>query len=193
MQPGESIGPEQPADADSTQPQTGWSFTQEHQHEDSKLPIHKSQEVNWSASEFIEYEKTNIWFLALAGCATALVVISFLLTRDLVTVVVIAVTAMLFGVLAARKPRTLEYGVDDRGISIGRSRHSYHEFRSFSVTEEGALHSVILLPVKRFLPAITVYFEPKDEQKIINTISAFLPYQEHEPNIVDRLMERIRF
>ncbi|MEK7603357.1 MAG: hypothetical protein AAB459_03895 [Patescibacteria group bacterium] len=175
-----------------TPPDTNWAYNDE-SIEGLDQPTQKISSVNWTASEFIEYEKTNSWFLALAVGAVALVLISFLLTRDIVTVVVIAVTAILFGVLAARKPRTMQYGVDDHGISIGRNLHPYHEFKSFSVTEEGALHSVILLPAKRFLPTITIYFEPKDEEKILDTISTFLPFQEHQPNIIDRLMERIRF
>jgi hypothetical protein len=129
----------------------------------------------------------------LAGVAVALATASYLLLQDVVTVVVIAIVAVIFGILAGRKPRTLEYSVSDDGVRIASALHPYHDFKSFSVNEEGVLHSIILLPIKRFMPVLTIYFEQKDEDRIVDTVSAYLPFEQHKPSAVDRLMERIRF
>jgi hypothetical protein len=106
--------------------------------------------------------------------------------------VVVAVVGVL-AVVASRPPRTLSYKLDNYGVHIGQKSFPYANFKSFSVIDEGAISAINLLPLKRFLPPISVYYDPKDEDKIAAIISDYLPFEEHKEDLVDQLVRKIRF
>jgi hypothetical protein len=49
------------------------------------------------------------------------------------------------------------------------------------------------MPLQRFMPPISVYYEPKDEAEILGVIGAYLPNEELRNDYVERLMRKIRF
>jgi hypothetical protein len=149
--------------------------------------------VKWTASEYIAHNKGSAWFALLGVGLFVLVGVVYLLTKDVVASVMVGVAGATFGVFAARPPRVLNYQVDRTGITIGQRHYPFAEFKSFAIVEEGPLPSVLLLPLKRFLPPITVFYDPKEEDAIINTLGSYLPHENKEPDLVDRLMSRIRF
>lgn len=149
--------------------------------------------ITWTASEFIAHQKTAAWYLVLAGAALALAAITWLLTKDVISAAVICIGALFLGVYAARQPRQLPYVVDTYGVSIGSRHIPYEHFRSFALVHEGAMPSIVLLPLKRFAPLITIYFDPADEQRIAEFLSNFLPVEDHRLDPMDRFLSRIRF
>lgn len=162
-----------------------------------RLPEHQevssSVEIGWTASEFIDHQKSSGWFMALAGAGVLLAIAVYFITTDVFAAVIIALLAIIFGVGAARKPRILNYSLDESGIAVGDRRTPYEEFRSFAVVSEGAIESIILLPTKRWAPPLSVYFAPEDGDKIIDTLSTFVPFENHEPGLIDKFLHRIHF
>ena len=149
--------------------------------------------VTWTASEFIAHDKSVGWYLGLAIGTIAFSVLIFLVTRDVVSVVVIVVAAIVFGAYGARQPRQLQYAIDQAGVTIGAKRYTYDQFKSFSVVPEGGFSSISFMPLKRLSPITTIYYAPEDENKIMAVLSGCLPYQEPRRDLVDNLMRRIRF
>ncbi len=149
---------------------------------------------SWEASEYVDHEKSFGWYAVLAGVATVVAALVFIITQgDLMTTIVIVIAAVLFGVVASRRPRTLEYIVDNHGVSIGGKLYAYADIKTFSLITETAVHSVQLLPLKRFMPPISVYFPPEQEDKIVQMLGNYLPYEQGGRDAFDRLMSRIRF
>jgi hypothetical protein len=153
----------------------------------------KTQDVSWTASEFIAHEKSFSWYAALFAVGIIAAIGIFAITRDAVSVAVVVVSAALLGIYGSRRPRQLEYRVDDSGLTIGEKRYGYDEFRSFAVVPEGAFSSIIFMPLRRFALPTTIYYAPNVEEDIVNILSVSLPLQEHKHDAVDRLMRRIRF
>jgi hypothetical protein len=151
------------------------------------------QSVSWTASEFVAHDKSAGWYIVLIMGALLLAVGVFFLTRDFVSVGVVIIAALLLAVYGSHKPRQLEYVVDRRGLGIGQKYHGYEEFRSFSVASEGAFSSLVFMPLKRFALPLTVYYDPADEDRILDILSVRLPLEEHRLDAVDSLMKRIRF
>ncbi len=149
--------------------------------------------VQWSASEYVEHEKDSRWYLALIGGGLALTALVFLITRDILATVVVFLAIISVAVFAGRKPETKQYSVDENGVKAGDKTFSYAQFRSFSVVEEGAIDSIWLKPLKRFAPAVIIYFSPEDEEKIIEVLSNFLPHEDRELDPIDKFSKRVRF
>ena len=154
---------------------------------------HHIGSVSWTASEFIAHDKDPKWFAALAGVTVLVVAIVYLMTRAVFSAVVVAITGVLFGVVANRSPREMHYSVDDHGVSIGNKIYPYGDFRSFSVQQEGPLKSLTFMPLKRFMPPLSMYYDPADEDKISDVLTARLPMQDHPHDPLEKLMKWIRF
>jgi len=131
--------------------------------------------------------------MILAGLTGLVVAVVYLITREVFSAIVIVLAASLFGVTAQRKPRTLQYQVDSHGVSIGSKAYQYGLFKSFSVLEEGAFSSIQLMPLKRFMPPISLFYPPEQEEQIVNTLGSYLPHEERTHDPIDRLMRRVRF
>ncbi len=185
IQPGQNT----PAD-------TSWNFTAESD-DAALMPAPASVPagpISWTASEYIEHTKGLGWFVGLGLILSALVVtIYFIGGKDIMAAGMVGVAGLAFGIFAARPPRVLNYSIDAHGLQIDTKHYSFQEFKSFAVLEEGPLPSVLLLPLKRFLPPITVFYDPKSEDAILNALGSYLPHEDKEPDAVDRLMSKIRF
>ncbi len=171
--------PATPSPFESQQPQT---------HPDAPVA-----HVTWTASEYIAHAKSMSWFVLLGVAMTVLVIVVYFVTKDILASVLVGLAGITFGVFAARPPQVLTYSIDSHGIQIGKRSYQFNDFKSFALTESGHFPSVLLMPLKRFLPPITMIYDPKEEDAIINALADYLPHEEKEPDMVDRLMSRIRF
>lgn len=149
--------------------------------------------ITWTASEFIAHHKTAAWYLQLAAAAIIAAAIIGFITKDVITALTILVAAGLLAAYANRQPRELTYRIDQSGLHVGPRFYHLEDFRSFSVMAEGAFASISFTPLKRFAPMLTIYYDPNDQQKIVDVLSTRLPLQQRKADPIDRLMWRIRF
>jgi hypothetical protein len=148
---------------------------------------------SWTASEFIEHHKSSSWYLMLVGATAALAGLVYLVTKDKIAAGVIVILGVIVGYYAGHKPRQLSYELNDTGLRIGDKLYPYANFKSFSIIRDGALSSIQLTPLKRFMPPVAAYFDPDEEQSAIGAIEAHLPYEEGSLDVVERLTRRLRF
>lgn len=173
-------------------PDTSWQYTPEQ--EQSSEPVHPDiHEVEWTASEFVQHDKDASWFVAFGMLGIVIAGIIYFVTHDWVTVGVIIIAMALFAVAAKRKPRTLHYQINSQGVTIGSKSYPHAQFKSFTVLQEGAFNSIQLMPLKRFMPPISLYCPPEQEEDVIAALGNYLPHETRSHDPVDRLMSKIRF
>jgi hypothetical protein len=149
--------------------------------------------VEWTASEFVAHDKSVSWYVLVAMGGFIIAAIVFLITRDIFSTAIIAILAVAFGIAGSQKPRVLQYRLDNTGITIGNKLRSYGNFKSFMLMQDGPLISITLMPLKRFMPALSIYFSLEDEQRIVEALSTHLPLQPAGNDMVEKLMRHIRF
>jgi len=149
--------------------------------------------ISWHAAEYIHHQKDSKWFAALAAGAVVLACMIWFMTKDIMAASTVLVAAGAFAYYGKREPRELQYSLDQLGLTIGQKFYDYDQFRSFSVMRENGQPAIALLPMKRFAPLTTIYYDPQIEEKIFNILADQLPLEERQPDAVDRLMAKIRF
>ena len=150
--------------------------------------------IEWTASEYVQHEKDARWYGALIVAGVVITALTFFITRqDILATVTVFIAFIAIIVYAGRKPDTKHYAVHEKGVKVGDKEYAYSEFRSFSVVEEGAIDSIWLKPLKRFAPAVVIYFSPEDEEKIIDTLSVYLPHEDRELDAIDKFSKKVRF
>jgi len=192
----DSSTPNEKPDLDNADTRSNWQFSASDQSTESVAGPDKpsaEQSFSWSASEFIAHTKNPGWYAALAMVTLAIAGLLFLLTHDKVTTIFIVIGGGILGFMGSRQPRELPYTVSDKGLQVGSKEFLYTSFRSFSIVQEVGIESIWLMPMKKYMPAISLYFEPNDQQKIVDVISNHLPMENRELDPFDKLMHQIRF
>ncbi len=200
MQPGETITP-----GNSPQPNPTPATTEPVEHQEAAPapqpqiiethdePRDTGPGVSWTASEYIAHQKGMSWYVLLGLGAALLAGIVFVVTKDLVSTVVTSLGVIMLGVFAARQPRVLSYQLSQQGVQAGQKFYPYVDFKSFSVQENGGISSVLFTSMKRFMPGLTIYYPPDQEEDIINFVADYLPHEELAVDPIDRFMRKVRF
>jgi hypothetical protein len=152
-----------------------------------------SQSITWTASEFYNHQKSAGWYLMLVIVTIAVAAILYLWTKSIITPTVVVISSIMLGTYGARRPGQLEYLMNSQGIRIGSKQYRYDDFRLFVVTTELTLPEITLVPVKRFMPSLSVRYTPEIENKVFTMLSNHLPFEERRPDFIDSLMHRIHF
>lgn len=153
-----------------------------------------NNEVSWTASEFVDHQKGAGWFLAVGLAVMSLAGVVFLATnQDIFSSIIIVVIGAVFGFIATKKPSVLEYGLGQDGISVGKKNYSYEDFKFFYVHGDGSVNSLVLMPMRRFMPPISIFYPPEDEDIIVQILSDYLPMELDQNDKIDQLMRKIRF
>lgn len=149
--------------------------------------------LSWTALEYIEHRKSFAWFAGLGVVALLLGAVIWLIARDIFLASVIVVGVLGFGVYAARRPKQATYLLEGANLHIGARVYPLADFRSFSLTPEGALVAIELAPMKRFAVPVIFYCHQNDQAKATDLLSAYLPLTPPRNDLTDQFMRRIRF
>lgn len=186
---------EQPEAPQPPEPQ--WEYKDDSAVSDSgeapARPQPSLETIEWTASEYVEHDKSAGWYMLLALASVAFAAVVYFITKEIISSVVIVIMGLAFGIFAARKPRELTYSLSSAALRVGDKSYGYGQFKSFTIVDEGAIRSITLMPLQRFMPPLSVYYAPEDEEKIANALSAYLPYVDRKPDMVDRAMRKVRF
>jgi len=184
----------QPAN-DQTAPQSayaGYDLTAQQQAM-SQPPVNTDDaSVDWEASEYIHHDKGALWIVCLIAAAAVLVAIAVWL-QIWTFAVLIVIMAVAMGVFAFRPPRVLHYKLTSDGLTVDDKVYNLADFRAFGIISEGAFYTIMLLPAKRFMPAVNVFFAEQDGEKIVDILGVRLPMEQLHLDMVDRLMRQLRF
>ncbi|HVX58723.1 MAG TPA: hypothetical protein VG964_03230 [Candidatus Saccharimonadales bacterium] len=155
--------------------------------------VRTGQPVSWTASEYIDHEQGLGWFTLLTLATAALAVVVYFLTKDYFATGVIVVVGLIVGVFARRKPRELKYELSADGLRIENRLYPLRIFKSYTIIQEGPIGNLEFMPLKRFMPPVSAYFELSDQKRIVAVLQNYLPYEERGLDNVERLSRRLRF
>lgn len=171
-------------------------------HQDAKATVNQAlsvpvaapslEPVQWEASEYIHHHKGAGWFGALVTVAVVAAGVAIWL-QAWTFAALIVVMAVAVVVYAVRTPRAIQYGLDVKGIQIDERHYTFSEFRAFGVVPDGGLFSVVLIPTKRFMPSITIYFAESDGERIVDILGSQLPMENLQHDFIERFTRRIHF
>lgn len=149
--------------------------------------------VTWQAAEYGAGVRSNTWYVFIVFGAALLSAVVYFLNKDVITAVLVLVALVGLAFATGKKPRQQEYVIDNAGIRVGNKSYYYHDFHSFSVSEDAQASSIILTPLKRFMPAVNVYVPIEYEDRVVAVIGDILPMEHYKPDFVEKLTDRLHF
>ena len=150
------------------------------------------QPIQWQGPEYIEHPRSSMWFIGFWGAVVVLMIGAFFVLRSWSFAILVPVMAAALMIYSHRPPRQINYVLSSKGIYINDQLHPVEEFSSFGVRQDEALPALILIPVKRFRPALTVYFPGELGESIVSLLGGRLPMRELKPDAFDRISRKLR-
>lgn len=156
-------------------------------------PIPVGNALSWQSSEYIHHEKQRLWFVGLFAGGLVLLAVALFLIQSITFAILVVVMTIVLAVFAVRPPRIVDYELSPGGVKINQKMFAYHDFRSFGIIQDGPLYSAILIPNKRFMPAVNIYFPTEDGEEIVDMLGSYLPMEEVHLDSLDKIARQLRF
>lgn len=150
------------------------------------------QPVHWQADEYISHERNGLWFAVFGLVVALMITLAVVLMRSWTFAALILVMAVALVIYATRPPRRLSYTLDSDGLRVGDRVYRLTDFKSFGVIQDSGHFSILLVPVKRFRPGVTVYFPQEAGEQIVDFLGAQLPMDQFKLDVIDRLLRKLR-
>lgn len=168
-------------------PDQAFDFTQ-----DTTSKIDLSQPISWQATEGVQASKNTTWYVIFGLVVIGLMALAVLVFKSWTFAVLLAVMTVAVIVLSSKPPRMINYSISPKGVYVGDKLYDFSEFRAFGVIQDQATNSILLLPVKRFSPGLTIYFGSEEGEAIVDMLGARLPMQEVKPDSLEKFIRMIR-
>ena len=159
---------------------------------DAPTQLPDIQPVNWQAQEYLQHDKTPGWYVAFA-IVTCLFVTVAIFLQAWTFVVLVPVMAVALLVYTHRPPHVINYTISDKGLYINDTLHPMGEFKAFSVMQSPNpdQNQLILVPVKRFRPGLTILFPSEVGEQLVDTLGAFLPDRPYQADAFDKIIQKL--
>lgn len=174
----------------STNPQPVAPVNEVPSNDESYSAPDSGEAVRWQATEYVHREKDQIWFVVF-GLITLTLMAAAVFMKAWSFAILIPVMAASLLIYARRPPRVMNYVLTGKGLYVNDYLFPYGDFKSFALTRTAEQYSIMLVPVKRFKPGLTVSFPAEAGEAIVDTLAARLPMEEAEPDLVDRLIHKL--
>ena len=148
--------------------------------------------VRWQEKEYIHQDRSATWFIVLGIVSVVLMALAYLLMKSLTFTLLIPVMAATLTIYIRRPPAINDYTLSRKGLHINDRLYPYSDFRSFSVVQQTGINSFVLVPRKRFQISQTVYFPEQSGEAIVDMLAARLPMKEVSPDLIDKILTRLR-
>lgn len=147
--------------------------------------------LRWEGPEYVVSDRGGKWYIFFALVTLALMAISIFLIGSITFTILIPVMAVALFVYIRRPPQQISYVLSRKGIHVNDKIYTYDQLKAFAVNSAAGVHSVILIPRKRFQMAITAYFPEEVGEPLVDMLAARLPMQTYTPDFLDKLLAKL--
>lgn len=149
------------------------------------------QPFNWQSPERLRKDFSLKWYLLTGAFFGLLVIFSILVLDSLLTAILFAVIFVSLVIYTRNTPNKIQYSLTSDGLFINDQLYAFGNFSSFGIVSETDYHMIIFMPAKRLATSLTIYFETKDGEAIVDILSQVLPAHTVEENLIDKLIRKL--
>lgn len=150
-----------------------------------------SEPINWQVDHVIK-QYSSTWYVGLGGAFLAMMFIAVILLESwsFAALLVAVLVSIIFYI---KKPiSNTKYSLSGSELFIDDNRYELNSFKAFGlIKNSNGLHNLILLPTKRFMPALTLDLPEAEGERVVDFFGARLPMQKLELNFIDKIVQKI--
>lgn len=158
---------------------------------DNKTIDQTNTPINWQVDHEIK-QYSSTWYVGLGGVFLGMMFLAVLLMKSwsFASLLVAVLVSVIFYI---KKPiGSTRYSLSGSELFIDDNRYELNSFKAFGlIKNQNGLHNLVLLPTKRFMPALTLDLPESEGEKVVDFFGARLPMQKLELNFIDKIVQKI--
>jgi hypothetical protein len=152
----------------------------------------EDKEITWQAPDFIKQEKSTDWYWIVGVITVTLSVTGFVFGNVLFGILVI-IASVALTLQSSREPEIREFTVNQRGVKIDNILYPYSTLKSFWVENNPHEQKILLQSERALMPYIVIPIENIDPENIRDYMIKFVPEEEHQEPLMQKVMEYLGF
>ncbi len=148
--------------------------------------------IAWNAPEHYHFEKSPDWYWAVGIITITCAVLAFIF-GSIVFGIFILVGALALTLHASRRPRTLHYEINDRGIVVDNILYTFLSLDSFWIDTLHHEPKIILKSRKTFMPFISIPISEVSPDDVRAVLLSYIAETEHVEPFSQKLLEVLGF
>ncbi|MFA5838749.1 MAG: hypothetical protein WC849_02330 [Candidatus Paceibacterota bacterium] len=145
--------------------------------------------IRWSAEEFEYSEKSVDWFWAVGVVSVGFAVLSIFL-GNLLFALLIIISAFALSMQAVRKPKVINFEINDEGIIIDKKLYIYNTLESFWVINK---EKIIIKSKKAVVPFLIIPLQNMNPRSVREYLLKNLKEEEMSEPFGQVVMEKLGF
>lgn len=157
--------------------------------------INLGQEIySWEAPEFMEMQRGRNWFI-IFGLIAAFLIALMIFLGFYVAAIAFFIGAVVWLILAQRKPQTISFGIYEYGIQVGPSKHFFKDIEKFWVLyDPPSLKKLNFQMKKKLATVLSIELVNEDPSKVREILKKYLHEDlDMEEDTTDTLARILRF
>ena len=146
--------------------------------------------IQWTAQEFEDVERPKDWFWAV-GIVTISLAVGAILINNILLGILILVSSVALVLKALKKPKLLNYEINDKEIVYGEESLTYSEIGAFGIVPEE--RKLLIRPKKLSNPLVTIPLEDVPAEGVREMLSEHLPEEPLQEPLAQKIMEYLGF
>ena len=107
-----------------------------------------------------------------------------------VILVVASIVASLH-IISRKKPKIINYSMDEDILIIDGKAHSLGSFRSFSVVDQNYKEEIRLTPASSTQPVISLRLNEESKTKVFDLLSNTIPYEQAKITLIEKIASKL--
>jgi hypothetical protein len=152
------------------------------------------KEISWRAAEFRYFKKSLTWYLWVIGIAVLLLIFA-IWQNNFFFAVFIAIASIIIIFMGKRRPRIVDFKVDEKGIYIDKDTfYPYKELKWFSIrTRPDSLNEIVVKRSATINSIVKIQADSQITPEVRKLLKENLEEKEYEDSIVDSFADLFRF
>ncbi len=151
-----------------------------------------TQPISWQAPDGTMKQRGTGWYIAFSIVIIGLILAAIFIFKSITFAILLPVMATAVMLITVKPPQEINYSISPKGIYVGDRLYDFSEFKGFGIIMNPGHNSIILLPVKRFAPELTIHFSDEQGEKVVDMIGSRLPIQEIKQKSLDKLIDLMK-
>ncbi|MFC1632627.1 hypothetical protein ACFL1U_00585 [Patescibacteria group bacterium] len=143
--------------------------------ETNQNEINLGKEISgWEAPEFMEMQRGRNWFI-IFGLIAAFLIALMIFLGYYVAAIAFFIGAVVWLVLAQRKPQVIPFSIHEYGIQVGDNKHFYKDIEKFWVLyDPPSLKKLNFQMKKKLATVMSIELADEDPSKIRDILKEYL-------------------
>lgn len=167
------------------------SYFQANDSEQVTTDSNQRSSISWTALDGPQKNFSVAWYIKTTLFFVAITLAALLWLDSLITTILFVVVYIALIIYVKKPSQKITYQLTNDNLFINDQKYSLNSFSRFGIVKDRDNYAIVLLPTKQIATSLTLNFDKKDGEAIVDFLGSVMPMKTIEENIIDKIIRRL--